>query len=70
MSNLHEISPIRQGVVAAFRDSPFATPGDYRSVSVRPGLSISDILEEVAEACARQAWIDLDGLSHVMRSGR
>ena len=50
MSDLHEISPIRQGVVAAFRDSPFATPGDYRSVSVRPGLSISDILEEVAEA--------------------
>lgn len=50
MSDLLEISPVRQGVVAAFRDSPFATPGDYRSVSVRPGLSISDILEEVAES--------------------
>lgn len=49
MSDLLEISPIRQGVVAAFRDSPFATPGDYRSVSVRPGLSISDIIEEIAE---------------------
>ena len=50
MSDLLEIPPVRQGVVAAFRDSPFATPGDYRSVSVRPGLSISDILEEVAES--------------------
>lgn len=44
--NLH---PVSQTVSALFRESPFAQPGEYQTLQVMAGLSINEIIAQVAQ---------------------